>query len=270
MSAGSEREKTAAAVAALGALPMPVGPGPQASRPIAYAAKNTDLLLADAAERSRAAEWPWDMWCRICHIRPTSHRTEAEALEAADRHVKLGHAPQAEVHKLMVAGGLAELDRVRARVAELEAVLAAERGRHTEYEDSPHCRLDGEFWPCRTVAALDAAPSVEVSADKLTQLLAPTQALREDEPAEPALIVYRAGFHGHDIPLGFYDNQAAARTHCEAFARREMPDLNFDWIEDEEGGVAEMTAWIGGEARQTGYVVTALEVASAYDPDGDE
>lgn len=103
-----------AAVAAMGAQS-------QAPRPIAYAAKNTDLLLADAAERSRAAEWPWDMWCRICHIRPTSHRTEAEALEAADRHVKLQHASQAEVHKLMAAGGLSELETLRARVAELEA-----------------------------------------------------------------------------------------------------------------------------------------------------
>lgn len=102
------------------AFPVPVGPKPQESRPIAYAAKNTDLLLADAAERSRAAEWPWDMWCRICHIRPTSHRTEAEALEAADRHVKLQHASQAEVHKLMAAGGLSELETLRARVAELE------------------------------------------------------------------------------------------------------------------------------------------------------
>lgn len=130
-------------------LPVPAGDVPQASRPIAYAAKNTDLLLADAAERSRAAEWPWDMWCRICHIRPTSHRTEAEALEAADRHVKLEHAPQAEVHKLMAAGGLAELERLSARIAELEAErhstnealsdaavqLRADRDRIAELED---------------------------------------------------------------------------------------------------------------------------------------
>lgn len=89
--------------------------------PIAYAS----LALAPAparafdAERSRIAEWPWDMWCNICRIRPTSHRTEAQALEAADQHVVLYHAPPAEVHQLMAAGGLAELQRLR---AELEAV----------------------------------------------------------------------------------------------------------------------------------------------------
>lgn len=152
-------------------LPMPVGLASQGPRPIAYAAKNTDLLMADAAERSRAAEWPWDMWCRICHIRPTSHRTEAEALEAADRHVKLSHAPQAEVHRLMTAGGVAELDRLRARVAELEQLLA----------DRTEPDVDGAG---RTYDSYHPAPpsSVEESADKLTALFAPTQALREDEP----------------------------------------------------------------------------------------
>ena len=289
MSAGSEREKTAAAVAALGALPMPVGPGPQASRPIAYAAKNTDLLLADAAERSRAAEWPWDMWCRICHIRPTSHRTEAEALEAADRHVKLEHAPQAEVHKLMAAGGLAGLDRLRARVAELEATaygdaevkllspieqirhlhacvaaqlsradtldrlcrkqreradaaearvaeLEAERhstnealddagqalrekekreavvaefvAKRAEYITSirnchPDNAHDYDRWQGHAAARrqlaevlglpvawpVEDAASVARSADRLTHLLAPSQALREDEPAEAGQLV---------------------------------------------------------------------------------
>jgi hypothetical protein len=110
------------------------------------------------------------------------------------------------------------VDWLIARVSELEAVLAAERARHVEYEDSPHCRLDGEFWPCPLVAAVDAVqpsgapqgeptaaevdrcheatefdhvcrvcrPSVEVSADKLTRLIAPTQVLREEaEPAHP-------------------------------------------------------------------------------------
>jgi hypothetical protein len=106
-------------------LPVPVGPGPQEPKPIAYAKKVTEaqLLLAHPSEKQRAAEWPWDMWCRICLIRPTSHRTEADALEAADQHVKLYHAPAAEVHRLMSAGGLAELERLRARVADLEATL---------------------------------------------------------------------------------------------------------------------------------------------------
>jgi hypothetical protein len=89
--------------------------------PIAYASLALAPPPARAfdAERSRIAEWPWDMWCNICRIRPTSHRTEAQALEAADQHVVLYHAPPAEVHQLMAAGGLAELQRLRAEVEQL-------------------------------------------------------------------------------------------------------------------------------------------------------
>ncbi|UJV43843.1 hypothetical protein [Streptomyces sp. AMCC400023] len=84
----------------------------------------------------------------------------------------------------------------------------------------------------------------------------------------PPLMVFRAS---HDsIVMGLYETAAAAREHCEALVRREMPDNSLDWIEDEEDGVAELTAWVGGEETTTGYVVEALEVASAYDPDADE
>lgn len=86
-----------------------------------------------------------------------------------------------------------------------------------------------------------------------------------------ALTIYRAS---HDsIVMGLYTTPAAARAHCESEERRAWAKFEkptFDWIEDEEDGVAEMTAWVGGEEFVTGYVVTALEVASAYDPDGDE
>lgn len=193
-------------------LPMPVGPQPQAPRPIAYAAKNTDLLLADAAERSRAAEWPWDMWCRICHIRPTSHRTEAEALEAADRHVKLQHASQAEVHKLMAAGGLSELETLRARVAELEA----ERHETNEALDDAVQELRArQSCPCPPVdqpgphqlgcpLAEVPRPSVEESADRLTAFFAPVAALREvssrEEPHDSPL--HQEHRIPHDLPDG--------------------------------------------------------------------
>lgn len=64
-----------------------------------------------------------------------------------------------------------ELRKLRARVAELESVFAAERARHIPYEDSPHCRLDGEFWPCPLVAAVDVvqppgAPTAAELADE--------------------------------------------------------------------------------------------------------
>ena len=87
----------------------------------------------------------------------------------------------------------------------------------------------------------------------------------------PPLTVFRAE---HDsIVMGLYTTAAAAREHCEVEERRswaKFEHLTFDWIEDEEDGVAEMTAFVGGEEFETGYVVTALEVASRYDPDADE
>ncbi|WP_051858501.1 hypothetical protein [Streptomyces cellulosae] len=83
--------------------------------------------------------------------------------------------------------------------------------------------------------------------------------------------VFRAA---HDsIVMGLYTTAAAAREHCEAEERRswaKSENPSFDWIEDEEDGVAELTAWVGGEECTTGYVVTALEVASEYDEEADE
>ncbi|MEU0199173.1 MULTISPECIES: hypothetical protein [unclassified Streptomyces] len=72
------------------------------------------------------------------------------------------------------------------------------------------------------------------------------------------------------IPLGQYTNQAEARKHCEDHARRDLPTAAFDWIEDEEDGIAELVATIDGDEGPTGYTVTALEVASKYDPEADE
>jgi hypothetical protein len=91
----------------------------------------------------------------------------------------------------------------------------------------------------------------------------------ESTPAD--LTVYRAS---HDsIVMGLYTTPAAAREHCEAEERRAWAtgsDPTFNWIEDEKDGVAELTAWVGGEETATGYVVTPLTVASAYDEEADE
>lgn len=87
------------------------------------------------------------------------------------------------------------------------------------------------------------------------------------EPAE--LTVYRAS---HDsIVMGLYTTAEAARAHCEADMRRDLPTVSLDWIEDEEEEdcVAELVAAVGEDERPTGFVVTALAVASAYDEDGD-
>ena len=87
-------------------------------------------------------------------------------------------------------------------------------------------------------------------------------------PEVPPLVVYRAS---HDsIVMGLYTTAAEARKHCESELRREWPNSLLDWIEDEEDGVAELVAESADGETATGYVVTPLEVASAYDEDGDE
>lgn len=107
------------------------------------------------------------------------------------------------------------------------------------------------------------------SPDRLTRTFAPTQVLREEDRAEvPALTIYRVFWD--TLPLGQYTREAEARKHCEAHARRDLPTAVFDWIEDEEDGIAELVAAIGQDERSTGYVVDALEIASEYNPEADE
>lgn len=86
--------------------------------------------------------------------------------------------------------------------------------------------------------------------------------------ATPELTVYRASHES--IIFGHYTTSAAAREHCEAYIHRELPSVSLDWIEDEEDGVAELVAAVGDEEHPTGYIVTALTVASAYDEEADE
>jgi len=100
----------------------------------------------------------------------------------------------------------------------------------------------------------------------------PGAAVCEPVPFEARpLTVYRAS---HDsIVMGLYLTAAGARAHCEAEERRCWPALKtlpFDWIEDEEDGVAELVIDNGDEETETGYVVTALEVAAAYDEEADQ
>lgn len=86
--------------------------------------------------------------------------------------------------------------------------------------------------------------------------------------ATPELTVYRAS---HDsIVFGLYTTIDAARQHCEDYARRDSGLTGaMNWVLDEpgeEGSIEELTV----DGSPTGYVVTPLTVASAYDPDGDE
>jgi hypothetical protein len=88
------------------------------------------------------------------------------------------------------------------------------------------------------------------------------------EAANTPLTIYRAEYES--FVFGLYTTAAAAREHCETHERRDQPTAAFDWIEDEEDGAAELVATVGGEEKPTGYVVTALAVASAYDEEADE
>ncbi|MFD7860943.1 hypothetical protein [Streptomyces sp. NPDC059783] len=96
-------------------------------------------------------------------------------------------------------------------------------------------------------------------------------------PAAPGdgLTVYRAA---HDsISCGLYTTAAAAQQHCEVLISREYPEgvpLFFEWCVDEDEteelpGI-ELDVMVGGEHVSTGYYVTPVPVADAYDPDADE
>ncbi|MFD7774322.1 hypothetical protein [Streptomyces sp. NPDC059753] len=104
-------------------------------------------------------------------------------------------------------------------IARLEQQLRRVRFLHAKHTDSEHCQHDGEPWPCPTLAALDApvgevchpcgcpkrfarhadgCPTLAaVSVDRLTALLAPTQALREESHDGPLHHDYRIG---RDMP----------------------------------------------------------------------
>lgn len=88
------------------------------------------------------------------------------------------------------------------------------------------------------------------------------------------LTVYRAEHPDSGITLGHYGTASAARAHCEATERRSWPagtTLVFDWIEDDEDRVAELVVTAGqNDESTTGYLVTALELASEYDEEDDQ
>ncbi|MEU8968064.1 hypothetical protein AB0D11_02105 [Streptomyces monashensis] len=101
------------------------------------------------------------------------------------------------------------------------------------------------------------------------------QELRARRQGEP-VFVYRSEHPDSGIVLGTYSNREAAREHCEAVVRREWPEgtrLSFVWATENEDLLSpeELTVLPGqNDEDLTGYVVTPLEVASAYDEDGDE
>lgn len=142
-------------------------------------------------------------------------------------------------------------DRRRVRLIAAEADLLNVRGLLSPADEPRRIPADIQIHE-------RVAPAIEWLLNRVAELeVAPTT-------------VYRAEHPDLGITLGHYGTAAAARAHCEAELRRDLPTVLLDWIEDEEDGVAELVASIGEEERATGYVVTALEVASAYDEGADE
>ncbi|MFD7868019.1 hypothetical protein [Streptomyces sp. NPDC059783] len=76
-------------------------------------------------------------------------------------------------------GALAQMQRLRTRVAELESATGTARAMHRKHPDSEHCQYDGMTWPCPSVTALGDADE----ADDLAEGLAGLEAMRADHPA---------------------------------------------------------------------------------------
>lgn len=83
MSAAEEREKTAAAVELLGALPMPVGPGPLRDGCGEGACALCDVVKPNEhAVRDHVLNVHPDEFCLIYHAQPCQHDQSADRLTA--------------------------------------------------------------------------------------------------------------------------------------------------------------------------------------------
>ena len=175
--------------------------------------------------------------------------------------------------RLVLENVIAHAAALQARVAELEENLRAvnagwgvARDRVTELEVAG---VEGRAALAALCHDLDDPGSMVLGALYLLQQATPGTPM---EPGETVPKAYRAS---HDsIVMDLYLTSAAAREHCEAEERRSWPtgtSLAFDWIEDEDDGVAELVVTAGqNEESTTGYVVTALDIATRYDEGADE
>lgn len=90
---------------------------------------------------------------------------------------------------------------------------------------------------------------------------------------QPELVIYRASHEYESIVHGHYGNLDAAREHCEDFIRREEPAalLAFRWMSDDGEGPWDLHLVLADGTRvPTGYSVTPLTVAAAFDEEADE
>jgi hypothetical protein len=143
-----------------------------------------------------------------------------------------------------------------------EAKYLVGRAHHFTYGDGGDAVAGG------ALATEALAYAVLALVDTLAQPQPEEKATAEAATATPELTVYRASHES--FVMGLYTTTAEARRHCATLMLREQPSAALDWIEDEEDGVAELVATVDGEENPTGYLVTALTVASEYDEGADE
>ncbi|MGW2210158.1 hypothetical protein [Streptomyces sp. NPDC001781] len=198
-------------------------------------------------------------------------RTRALALGgAADRAGERARAGQAALQDMLEALLTRQIERDAAlkRVAELEAQRERRRVRLVAAE-ADLLEMRGLLSPNGQPRRIPTEVEIHERVSPAVEWLLRRVAELEVAPAT----VYRAEHPDSGITLGHYGTEAAARAHCEAEERRAWSSssvLRFDWIEDDEDRVAELVVTAGqNEESTTGYIVTALELASEYDEEAD-
>jgi hypothetical protein len=244
------------AVEQLGALPMPVGPEPQmpSEQRAAVAELIGDVKPATARLVEQLAQSIRD---RREHEHPTW-----EDLYCLNLTSWMGERMGPVLRRLLDAEE--RVERRRARLAAAEADLLNVRGLLSPSGGSRRVPAEVEIHE-------RVAPAVEWLLNRVAEL----------EAAQGT--VFRAS---HDsIVMGLYTSAAEARKHCETEMRREYDEttkVSLWWREDEdtvdqpEDGEQELyvhatpAGMSPGRTWRSGYVVTPLEVAAAYDEEADE
>lgn len=195
------------AVAALGALPMPVGPAPRTLDQVEEELTGVSLSLYEeeldtdrlrlalkSAQRRARRRQPHEREGLIFHLERENKRLHS-FVRVANEAALVSHRGW-EQYSGEAASLREENARLRARVSELEARVAAEECRCPE--PAPLC----EGCRCKCHAEQSATP-----ADAITRLIAPTQALHDDvtpqvQKLRDLLAGQRSALEaGHESPL---------------------------------------------------------------------
>jgi hypothetical protein len=248
----------AAAVAAMGALPMPTG----TPRPVETTIRVSSLhaAIADAITAT------------VPGARPEATRVTVEyayaQLDWPARDTWSG-SPDGLAHRIALAlektTPPAGAEVTAAVATERTAVLTALARALREHPNAGRI-LDGLDELGEAVVCEDPA-GARSWVDGISLLAGLPTA------PDTGLTYYRASHES--IVIGRYTTEAVARRRCETLLSDEHPDntpLIFDWIGDESEPEDpwELTVQInGGDEQPTGYVVHPLRIEAEFDPDTD-